>query len=489
MRFARTITGILLLTIGLPGLLVGGALWMVLQHRDASGTFSASLEKVNTPGHAVVVPDLDALLDRDIPFIATGKTRLRIAVRHDEGPAFIGLAPAAEVAGYLAQVPYVTVDRVAVTKGPLPVRLKPAMPVQASLPGPGTTQLPGPRLAAPLAQSFWHSEGYGMLDLNPADVRGRQLSLVIMRTDAEAGIKADVRAEVGAGWLDPTAWGLLAGGVVLSLLGVASLVWPVRPREVIFVVEPSQVPVLAARVGVSSLNDLGRPGKQRTDEPVSADSDPTPVEQPAERPVEQPADSGPVAGAAASSSVDGSGPVDQSVSEDVESGSEPVDRAVPAWPVESLETVPSRLVRSADLVAPSRPATLADLAPSHLAVDDPSHGGRPPVTLALTWPAPLPGQAGLVVPSRSGREAIGRATVNRPRGCKAAGGAGASETMVPRAASGENMPARQGTVVDAPPDETDDAGPANEVGNALSESMADATRRRNSAKWDAATGA
>ena len=54
--------------------------------------------------------------------------------------------------------------------------------------------------------------------------------------------------------------------LVLSLvvLAVVLLLRPVRPREVVFVVEPDQVPVLAGRLGVSSLSGLGQRSEPST---------------------------------------------------------------------------------------------------------------------------------------------------------------------------------------------------------------------------------
>ena len=59
MRFVRAIAGMLLLVIGIPALLAGGALWLVARHADPGGAFAARFETVRTPGHAVVVTDLD----------------------------------------------------------------------------------------------------------------------------------------------------------------------------------------------------------------------------------------------------------------------------------------------------------------------------------------------------------------------------------------------------------------------------------------------
>ena len=273
MRVVRTIAGVLLLTVGLTVMLVGSALWMVAEQRDDGGAFGASLQRVETPGHAVVVPDLDALLRRDAPFTRTGQARLRITAGTEDRPAFLGLAPIAEANRYLAAMPYAQVDRVGVTRGRLPVQATPvplvAAPAEVAVATPGE-------------QTFWVRQGAGALDLTPADLRGQRLSLVVMYPDAGAGVAVDLRAELRVGWLDPTTWGLLAGGTLFVVLGVVILVWPTRPREVVFVVEPSQLPMLTARLGVRALDDLGRPTNWGTRSRRPARS-PEPAPEPAAR--------------------------------------------------------------------------------------------------------------------------------------------------------------------------------------------------------------
>ncbi|MGX7670384.1 hypothetical protein [Plantactinospora sp. DSM 117369] len=246
MRFVRLIAGILLLTIGLPVLLVGGALWTLSEQRSGDGGFVATLDRIETGGHAVVVPDLAAMLRRDVPFLDNGRTGLRVVARTGAEPAFLGLAPTAEVSTYLANSPHVRVARVSVTRGSLPVRVDPAdEPATAAAP------------ARPGDQGLWIRSGLGTLDLTADDVRAPRLSLVVMRPDAGAGVVADLRAEVRPGWLGPVAWSSLAVGGLLVLFGVVLLARPVRPREVVFVVEPSQVPVLAARFGIATLDEVG----------------------------------------------------------------------------------------------------------------------------------------------------------------------------------------------------------------------------------------
>ncbi|MDG4829250.1 hypothetical protein O7627_08010 [Solwaraspora sp. WMMD1047] len=250
-RFVRATAGLLLLTIGLPMLLAGGGLWLAGRHRDAGGSFSASLERISSPGYAVVVSDLDALLRREAPFTRTGPNRLRITGRTGQSLAFLGIAPADAVARYLAPVPHARIERVRVTRGALPSRIEqvPADPPPSGGPAVG--------LAPPGDRTFWVSHGDGVLDLAVSDLRDRGLSLVVMRPDGGPGLAADLRAELRPGWLDPGAVAALAAGALLMILGMAALAWPVRPREIVFVVEPSQVPVLAGRLGVPAFSDLG----------------------------------------------------------------------------------------------------------------------------------------------------------------------------------------------------------------------------------------
>jgi hypothetical protein len=237
MRVVRTVAGLVLLTIGLPVLLVGGALWTLMQHRDAGGAFSGSLETVSTSGRAIVVPDVDTLLREDAAFVRAGDTRMRLTV---PGETFLGLAPAAEVRAYLAGAAYSRVDGVTVARGDLPVRVAPVGP--EGLAGPAASEVP------PGTQSFWTRQGSGTLEWTANEVDGREMSLVVMRVDATPGLTVDVMASATPGWLTPATWTLVALGVLLLGAGIAALAWPVRSREVVFVVDPSQVPEVSARL-------------------------------------------------------------------------------------------------------------------------------------------------------------------------------------------------------------------------------------------------
>ncbi|WP_326560642.1 hypothetical protein [Micromonospora sp. NBC_01796] len=431
MRVVRTIAGVLLLTVGLTAVLVGSALWTVAGQRDPGGAFTATLQRIQTPGRAIVVPDVDELLRRDAPFARTGQARLRIAAGTESRPAFLGLAPTAEVGRYLATMPYALVDRVAVTRGRLPVQV-------TSVSGIG---VPSQALVAqPGEQAFWVRQGTRTLDLDLDDLRAQRLSLVVMYPDAGPGVALDLRAELRVGWLEPTTWGLLAGGVLFAVLGVAVLVWPSRPREVVFVVEPGQLPVLTARLGVRALDDVGEPvrANKRSRRPVRSRALsplPTPV-APAAAPVgwptqsNLPAPSRPV-DTTSSRPVDisGSRPVDISGSRPVDiSGSRPVDvtssRPVDVTSARSVDTTSARSVdatsaRSANGLrarrtgpASARPETLADVLsppegtqagttvpPVEVAANGEPAGGTPVSGRSLDhiWPASSPPPAKLVL--------------------------------------------------------------------------------------------
>ena len=245
MRVIRTILGMLMLTIGLPALLVGAGFWAVMQHRDAGGAFSGALHRVTTPGYAIVVDDLDALLRENAPFARVGGTRLRLTATTPDGPAFIGIAPAAQAAGYLAGVPRATIDSVNIGTGTLPV-------VTSRVDG---SQIPA---ALPGAETFWTRAGAGALDWSPADLRGGAYSLVIMSRNAQPGLRLNATAELRPGWLNSSTWALLMLGSLLVMGGLIVLGWPVRRREIVYVVEPSQVPQLMKKIG--SPIPLGRSG-------------------------------------------------------------------------------------------------------------------------------------------------------------------------------------------------------------------------------------
>ncbi len=236
MRVFRTILGMLLLTIGLPALLTGAALWVAMQHRDQGGAFSADLQQLSTPGYAIVVDDVDDLLRDNAPFARIGNTQVRLAVSTPAGPAFLGLAPTDQVQKYLVGVPHSTVGTVNLGTGALPV----STTVVAGAHGP---------TPAPEQAGFWsHASSDGTLAWTPGAAHG-PYSLVVMGPGAKAGLQLNAVAELRPSWLNSSTWGLLTLGTLLVMVGLIALAWPTRRRDVVYVVEPSQVPDLMQAIG------------------------------------------------------------------------------------------------------------------------------------------------------------------------------------------------------------------------------------------------
>ncbi|HEU4347221.1 MAG TPA: hypothetical protein VFR35_05480, partial [Actinoplanes sp.] len=236
MRVLRTIFGMLLLTIGLPALLVGAAFWVAMQHRDAGGAFGGPLQSMSTTGYALVIDDVDALLRSDAPFARVGNTRVRLTALSTRGPAFVGIAPSSAIAGYIDDVPHSTVRSVDIGTGALPV---------------ATQRISGTRApsAVPGNESFWLRTGDGQLDWTPSRLRDRPYSLIVMNAGAEPGLQLQSTAEVRPGWLNSATWALLFLGTLTVMAGMIILAWPGRRREVVYVVEPSQVPDLMRAIG------------------------------------------------------------------------------------------------------------------------------------------------------------------------------------------------------------------------------------------------
>ncbi len=243
MRVVRVVLGVLAIVLAVPLLGAGGVLLAAGAHRGPDGSFGAALAPLRADGYAVVVPDIDALLRADLPFARAGQTTVRLSVTDASGPTFIGLAPRAAVAGYLAGVAHTDITGIGVSTTRMPVTLS-------------TVDGDQPPVTLPAQQSFWVATGrLGTLHWSAAEVRGRHLALVFMRADATPGLAISARAAVSPGWLVPTAWATIALGILGVATTVALLLGLLRRRDVVYLVaqgnpdgQPADpaVPVLVA---------------------------------------------------------------------------------------------------------------------------------------------------------------------------------------------------------------------------------------------------
>jgi len=271
-RVVRVLLGVVAVLVALPLLLGGVALWAAMQHRADDGSFTAPLAPMRPSGYAVVVPDVDALLRREAPFVRGGQTTLRFTARAGGGPAFLGLAPRAAVERYLAGASYAAITQVRLARGGLPVSLS---QVTGSAPA-----------SPPVDQTIWLvSSTSGTLFWSPSNLRGEHLALVVMNPAGAPVGEVVASAAMTPRWLDPTTYGLLILGTVAFLIGMVLLFWPRRHREIVYVVEPSQVPEIAARLGISTEPLAAALGGTPDPAPTAADP---PVPDPATGPAVEP---------------------------------------------------------------------------------------------------------------------------------------------------------------------------------------------------------
>jgi hypothetical protein len=212
LRIVALVTGAMLALVS-ASLLTGGiAALAVTQHRDSDGFhagkpghFSTETYAVSTPAMTVSAAGLDAAFADAV----VGKIRLQVASTDPGASLFVGVGRAADVAAYLQQVNYDKVDEL--DTGPFRVSYK--------------RHVGGQPATEPGAQRFWvvSDAGTGPRTLTWS-ITGGDWAVVIMNTDASAGVQADVTAGVTLPILRPIAITMLVvGGVLLPVATVLIL--------------------------------------------------------------------------------------------------------------------------------------------------------------------------------------------------------------------------------------------------------------------------
>ncbi|MFI7587390.1 DUF4389 domain-containing protein [Spongisporangium articulatum] len=205
------VLGVLLVLPGLAVAGVGGAgLWLDTQ-RDDAGFVSTDTTSVARPAPVVTVEGVHLDIDRAaatwLDENDLGQVRIRIEDRSPQA-LFVGIAPQAAVDGWLAGRAHdeITDFRSGSLRYERHAGLTP--------------------VAAPTAQSFWSASvtGTGSQQLTWRPRTG-DWTLVIATADGTGAVNA--RAAVGAKIpsLTGVSSGLLAGGLIVLLLGVALIAW------------------------------------------------------------------------------------------------------------------------------------------------------------------------------------------------------------------------------------------------------------------------
>ncbi|HSO16779.1 MAG TPA: DUF4389 domain-containing protein, partial [Arthrobacter sp.] len=142
-RIVMLVLGTLSALLGL-GLLAGsGAVgWANYQQRD-NGFFTTPVERFATNSYALTSPRLDIMTESSFPetapVVVPGSILLRVAAADPTKAVFIGIAPQADVAAYLAGVNHSEI---------VDVRFSPFRALYRDVAGPG---VPAP----PADQGFW----------------------------------------------------------------------------------------------------------------------------------------------------------------------------------------------------------------------------------------------------------------------------------------------------------------------------------------------
>jgi hypothetical protein len=218
-RTALVIVGSVAAFIGGSLLIGGGAVMWAEQQRDSDGYFSTDSELLSIESYVLSAPNLDVnLAGPDVLYgqDLLGKIRIEGESSGSGVPLFLGIGPTNEVDQYLAGVGHDEISDFDVD----PFRLT-------------YTEHPGDAPdAVPTAQSFWavSESGNGPQTLT-WDVSSGDWTVVIMNADGSPGVQAELGVAATLPVLQPIAIGMLIGGAVLFLAGIAMIVLPLVTRR------------------------------------------------------------------------------------------------------------------------------------------------------------------------------------------------------------------------------------------------------------------
>jgi hypothetical protein len=218
-QVAMIVIGSILALIGL-GLLAGGAAVAAASHsRDSAGFVTAGPAPVDSDAFAVAVPGIgvdvrgpDEAYARDL----LGTVRIRATSDDPAKPVFVGLAPTADVDGYLRGVGHDDVRDLDVD----PVRID------------YTAHSGGAPASPPGEQTFWERSDAGTGTRTMTwDLATGDWTVVVMNADGSAGVHADLDLGGQLPVLRGATIGLFVGGGLLLVGGVLLIVLPLATRR------------------------------------------------------------------------------------------------------------------------------------------------------------------------------------------------------------------------------------------------------------------
>jgi hypothetical protein len=217
-RTVLVVAGSLLALSGV-GALAGGAtaVWAG-QQRDSDGYLTSGPGRFATDTYAISAPSLH--LDVTGPDLygqgQLGEIRIQAQPADPGTSLFIGIGPAKDVAAYLDPVNHVQVSDL--DAGPFDVTYDP--------------HAGGQPATDPAAQTFWAATdaGTGPRTLT-WPITGGDWAVVIMNTNASAGVQTDVTAGASLPILRTVAIIAFVAGGLLLVAGIAMIVAPITTRR------------------------------------------------------------------------------------------------------------------------------------------------------------------------------------------------------------------------------------------------------------------
>jgi hypothetical protein len=239
MKIVGIIIGGLIALFALPFLAIG--IGIVGWIGDGSG-LAIPLNGLDAPKKvvAIVSPEF-SVKAQDIPSqVGDASVTFRVTPQAGSAPIFIGLAAAKDVNRYLRNVTIAHVEATDSTAGgsaqaPNPTDIASGDGTDVQLvvdPGKRT------RVAAPATKDFWIRQAdsaTGDITLTLADLEGKDVRVVVMRTDGKPGMAVDASMTFRAPILKTVGWWVLGIGIVLGLIGVGLIIWMIvllgRPKK------------------------------------------------------------------------------------------------------------------------------------------------------------------------------------------------------------------------------------------------------------------
>jgi hypothetical protein len=214
-RITALVLGIVIL-LPAAGLLLGGGvlLWADQGNRTDGFVFSET-DGFSTDGYALASERIDLATGADwVPLSATlGTARSEVTSTDSGTDVFVGIAPVSEGQAYLDGVEHSVIDDLGTTAND-----------EVRVPGGAPSGPPGD-------QDFWVTQASGpgtqRLDWEPAE---GDWIFVVMNADGSAGVSVDARVGATVPALGGLAWGILAAGLLLLVIGVLVVALAVRRR-------------------------------------------------------------------------------------------------------------------------------------------------------------------------------------------------------------------------------------------------------------------